>query len=121
MAHSLVKLLTPLHGSRLLELKDLLAEKVLQKLILVADFEEFVAAALVIVEDEFELRNTFLALLAHPVVHLLVRTVNTIAIRQLVSLENLSRSAEPLEQVRLVFSWSIEKGQRLWQEVASIV
>ena len=121
MAHSLVELLAPLHGGRLLKLKHLLAEKVLQELVLIAYFEELVAAALVIVKDELELRNTFLALLAHPVVHLLVRTVNTIAIWQLVGLENLCRTAEPLEQVRFVFCWSIEQRQGLWQEVASIV
>ena len=81
MTHSLIELLASLHRGGLLKLEDLLAEKVLQKLILVAHFEESVTAALVVIEDELELRNTFLALFAHPVVNFLVRTIYTGAIR----------------------------------------
>ena len=97
MAHTCLDLLATLVCSGLLELVDLLGEEVLQELVLIADFHVLAATALVVVKDNLELRDSLLALLADPVVHLFVRTVSNCTCGFCTTLEELGRPTEPLQ------------------------
>ena len=71
---------------------------------------------MIVIKDDLELRDALLALLAYPIVDLLMRAVLCAPIWQLVCFEYFGCSAEPLQEVRFVFCGTIEEWKRLGQE-----
>ena len=97
MTHPLIKLLSSFHGCSLLKFKDLFTEEVLKELILIAHFQELIAATLVVIKGDLKLRNSLSTLFANPVVDLLMRTVQAISTWELISLEYFSCPTETLQ------------------------
>ena len=120
-AHACIQLLSSLERSCILQLNNLFAEKVLQELVLVADFEELGCTPLIVVAEEFKLRYSLFAGLACPVCDFFVWTVRAVAVRVLATVEDLGWAAEAVQQMRLLLGRSVEQWQWLGQERPSIV
>ena len=101
-AHACIQLLSPLKRCCILQFNYLLAEKVLQELVLVAYFEELGRSPLVVIAKEFELRYPLLACFACPVCDFFVRTVSVVAIIVFSTIEDLGWSAEAVQQMRFL-------------------
>ena len=80
----------------------------MQELILVTDFEELAATALVVIHHYLKLRHSFFTLSAQPIIYFLVWAVLAVTVRQIRRLEDLGRPPKTLQQVGLFLGRSIK-------------
>ena len=99
-AHACIQLLSSLKRCCILQFNYLLAQKVLQELILVTNFEELGRSPLEVIAKEFELRYSLLACFACPVCDFFVRTVSVVAVIIFPTIEDLGWSAQAVQQMR---------------------
>lgn len=109
MAHTSLHLLSAFVCGQCFQLVHLLEEKVLEKLVFVAHFEELGHSALVIIKNGFELGDPLAALLADPVVNFFVRAVEANSVVCSATLKYFCRPSKPLQRVGFILGRPIKE------------